>query len=119
MRREGIRRRKDDANEVSHIAGVDNFVDRARANNERRRHVEIGPAFGTVEQEISCEVEDDLGATGRQDSFAAMIDAASLRIPKRADGLVEWGGGDALQVEQGDLEFLIARSEADTELQAA
>ena len=83
---------------------VDDFINRAGPDNQGRRHAQIGPAFGTVEQEVPGEVEDDLGAAGGQDALAAVCDVVGLRIPERTNGLVERGGGDALQVEQGDLE---------------
>ena len=69
----------------------------------------IGQAFRTVEQEVASKVEDDLTASRGKDALAMGWDVAGLGIPERSNVPVERGGGDALQVEQGDLEAVIAR----------
>lgn len=90
---------EDDAHEVGHVGAVDDFVDRARADDERGRHAETWRAFGAVEEEVAREVEDDLDASGGQDALMTVSDRWSVRIPERADSAGEGRSGSVLKVK--------------------
>jgi Fe-S-cluster containining protein len=65
--------------------------------------VHIGATFGAIEHEIARKVEDHLDAAGGEDALALVRSMIHAGVPQHADEGRKRGGGDALQVEQGDL----------------
>src|ERR1700722_3883525 len=61
---------EDEADEVGHVGGIDDLINRTGSDDQRVRHAAIETIFRAVEKEISGEVEDDLGASRGQDSLA-------------------------------------------------
>ena len=101
--------REDDADEVGHIGGVDDLINRTGADDKCRRPLEVRKPLAAVEDKVAREIEDDLNAAIWQDALAAMRGRLDLRIPQHPNGRRERGGGDALQVNQDDLDAVIAR----------
>lgn len=99
---------EDDADQVSHVGSVNDFVNRSCSYDKSGRHVAVMLAYGAVEQKIARQVDDDLCAAGRKDAFAAMVRFPGLCVPEHTNGLVERGGGDLLQVKQSGLVVFIA-----------
>ena len=99
---------EDDANEIGHVGGVDNFVGRAGADDKRRRHPMRGLAFGAIEQEVALEVEDDLHAAGGQNALAGMGRMLDAGIPERTDASIERGSRGVLEEDHLALVLLIA-----------
>ena len=89
--------REDDADEIRHIAGVDDFVNGARPDDESRGPAHVGAAFGAIEHVVASEIDDHLGAAGRQDALTFVGGMIHAGIPQRADERRKRGGGDALQ----------------------
>ena len=95
---------ENDADKVGHIGAVDDFVDGACADYECRRSEDIGLTFSAVEYKVAGEIKDDLHAASGKNALAFMGSGVDLRVPQHSDKRRERGGGDALEVDQGDLE---------------
>src|SRR5580658_6075784 len=94
-------RLEDDADEVSHVGAIDDFVNASCADNESRRNSKFTPALGTVEQVVARQIENHLNAAGGQHAFALVCNQRRVGVPEATNARGEWRGGFALKVDHG------------------
>ena len=100
---------EDHADQFSHVGVVDDLVHRPRSHQQRCRTPQCGCPFRAIEQKVARQVEDHLDAAAGEHALAPVRQIGRIRVPERADRAGEGRGGDALQVEQSDLDTVIAR----------
>jgi hypothetical protein len=90
---------KRDADQVGHVRGVDDLVDGARPDDQRRPYDPRGLGFRAIKQKVAGKVQYDLDTAAGQDAFALAEQLRNLRVPERVDTLAERGGGGAFEVD--------------------
>ena len=90
---------EDDADQVSHIGGVDDLIGRAGSNDEGRLSGLRGFAFAQIEQKVAGQVENYLHTAGGQNALPAVRRIENPRVPEAANASVERGGGNVFEVD--------------------
>ena len=78
---------EDDADQVGHVGGIDNFVDGAGADDEGWRRKAWRGAFLAVEQEVAGEIEDYLDTAAGQHALKPVFRLNQIARMQRLSGV--------------------------------